>query len=161
MPFLFFFLFFTSLIYANTVEIDNTFKELHRICIYNGENDSLELKLKVKNSYTKVCLTFEDAGGIIESKCDYQEVNLTPDDLREKVIYYLAELSSSNEDEEYNLTIKGDEDLVAGECPSDGLAKVANTSADNIAGAAMLGGVLVGVIFFASFAYALLPNKES
>ena len=158
MPFFLFFLFFSSFIYANTVEIDSTFSEEHNICIYNATNTKLKIHLKSENkTNNQVCLTFKDYSGVLVSKCDTQEVTIDPDSLRKNTIYYLTDLGYT-EDDDYNLTIKGDDDgIMASECPSIALAKAANASSTGIANALVLAGVLAGFLFFAGVIWAIIP----
>lgn len=157
--FLFFFL--SSFIYANTVKINSTFSEQHNICIYNATNTKLKLKLKsVNNPDNKVCLTFKDYSGVLESKCGTQEVTIKPNSLRKNTIYYLTDLGYS-ENDDYNLTIEGQNDGVkASECPSIALAKVANASPTGIANAMVLAGVLAGFLFFGGVIWALMPTSH-
>ena len=161
MPFFLFFLFLSSFIYANTVEIDSTFSEEHNICIYNATNTKLKIHLKSENkTNNQVCLTFKDYSGVLASECDTQEVTINPDSLRKKTIYYLTDLGYS-EDDDYNLTIEGDNDgIMASECPSIALAKVANASSTGIANALVLAGVLSGFLFFAGIIWALIPSSH-
>ena len=158
MPLFLFFLFFSSFIYANTVKINSTFSEQHNICIYNATNDKLTIYLKSKNkSSNKVCLTFKDYSGVLTSKCDTQKVTIKPDSLRNNTIYYLTDLGYS-QDDNYFLKIEGDNDgIIASECPSIALAKVANASSTGIANALVLAGVLAGFLFFAGVIWAFIP----
>lgn len=158
MPFFLLFFFIVGA-FANTITIEDTFRNLNRICIYNKEGTTIKALLKVKK-YRKICETLIDASGEIASKCDYKKVYIKADDLREKVVYYILNLWSSDPDLEYKLKIYGSDELWAGECPSDGLAKIANTSASNIAGGAFIGGVITALIFFGGIIYAFTPNKE-
>ena len=158
---LFLFFFLSSFIYANTVKINSIFSEQHNICIYNATNTKLKIYLKSKNKrFNTVCLTFKDYSGVLTSKCDTQKVTIKPDNLRKNTIYYLTDLGYS-EDDNYFLKIEGDEDgIIASECPSIALAKVANASPTGIANALVLAGVLAGFLFFAGIIWALIPASH-
>jgi len=161
MPFLFLLIFIIN-IYADDITLSSTFKDLPRICIYNKEGTTIKADLKLHNSYDHATLyeTLLDASGVIDSNSSDDEVKVEGDNLREKVVYYILNVSSSKEDYQYDLNISGLDAGWAGRCPSDAMARVANTSAANIANAALLAGVVVGLILFIGFAYALTPNVE-
>ncbi len=155
MPFFFFlFILLVELINANTIKINSRFSEQNRICIYNSTNQKLKIYLKSKNKEdNQVCLTFRDYSGILEQKCDTQKVTITPDDLREKVIYYVTNLGYQ-QDDDYFLKIEGDDDgIKASECPTNALAKVSNNAPEDIANAMILAGVITGSIFFAGIVF--------
>lgn len=153
MPFFFLFLFLSSVIYANTIEIDSKFSEIDTICIYNAMNDSLTIKLKSENnSNNQISLQLLDYSGVLDENTSTGEVEIDPNGLRAKTIYYILKLSAQ-QDDDYNLTIKGDEDgMMASECPEVALAKVSNTTPDFISMAMVIGGVLTAIIFFGSIA---------
>jgi len=157
MPFFLFFL-LASVIYANTIHFNNKFKELNHICIANRGSTTLDIKMKI-NTYKKICLTLFDASGVIENKCKYKEVEIKPDNLRENTVYYILDLYSSNKNYKYKLDITGD-DIQAGECPSDGLARVANTTGDSISSAMAIAGVLTGAILMFFIFYAVKGVEE-
>jgi len=155
----FFLLFFlSSLIYANTITIDSKFKDLNRICINNGASTSLDIKLKIYK-YKKICLTLSDASGVIENKCKYKEVEINPSGLRKNVVYYILDLYSPNKSYKYVLDITGD-NIKAGECPSAGLAKIANATQDDITDALAIGGILTGAILMFFVFYAVKGVEE-
>ena len=161
--FLFFFSFFIVNIYANDVTIIDTFNNLHRICIYNKEGTEIKAKLKLTDdSDEEICEELWDASGKIDGDCGNGEVEIDPDGLREKVIYYILDLSinSENTDKEYNLTLSGD-NIIAGECPTDGMAKLANTTPENIANGAYLAGIATALIFFAGVIYSFTPKDKN
>jgi len=153
MPFFLPFFIFMSVIYANTIEIDSKFSEIDTVCIYNAMNTSLTIKLKSENdSNNQVCLKITDFSGVLDEGCDTGSVEIDPDGLREKTIYYVLRLSAQNDDD-YNLTIEGDEDgMMASECPEVALAKVSNTTSDFISMAMVIAGVLSAIIFFGAIA---------
>jgi len=161
MPFLFLSFLFPllfSVIYANTITIEDKFSETNHICIYNSTNTDLTLKLKSNNnSNNQICIYFKDYTGTIDSKCDTGEVEIAPDSLRKKVIYYIADLGYQ-EDDDYNLTIEGDDDgILASECPSNNLAKVSNATPEGIANAMLIAGVLTAFLMFAGIIYSFIP----
>jgi len=156
MPFFLFFL-LASLSYANTILFNSKFKELNHVCIANRGATQLDIKLKIESD-KKICLTLSDASGVIEYKCENREVEIKPDNLRENTVYYVLDLDCENNDYEYELNITGD-DIQAGECPSDGLARVANTTAANINSAMAIAGVLTGAIFM-FFVFCAIKGEE-
>jgi len=160
MFYLFFFLFFFNAIYANTVTILDKFSNTNHICIYNNTNDSLKIKLKDQDdSNDNICIYFKDYSGILASKCDTGEVEVDPDSLRTKVIYYIVDLTANENNDDYNLTIDADDDgMRASECPTNNLAKVSNTTPSGIANAMIIAGVLAGFLFFAGIIFALTPH---
>ena len=160
LPFFFLFL-LASIVYANTIKINNTFSELNRICIYNNTNTKLKIYLKSKNkANNQVCLTLRDYSGIISQKCDTQKVTITPDNLREKTIYYRLNLGYQ-EDDDYFLKIEGDDDGIrADECPSVALAKAGATTPENVNLAMLLSGVLASFIFFGGVVWALMMEDK-
>jgi len=157
MPFFLFFIFiFSSVVYANTVEIKSTFGEKNNICIYNSTNTDLTLFLKDKTDSSKtVCIYFRDYAGILKSKCDTQKVTIKPDNLNKNTIYYVADLNGTPEDK-YYFKVEGDDDgILAGECPTTALAKISNATPGGLANALIIAGVLAAFIFFAGIVYAL------
>jgi len=161
MPFLFIFCIFIINIYAQDIEIKDTFANLPRICIYNKTGSTIKADLKDNNNEANISEVLLDASGVIDSNLSNSEVKVEGDNLREKVVYYILNVSSSSSSDKYDLNISLPSGSGwAGRCPSDAVAKIANTSAANIANAALLAGVVVGLIFFIGFAYALTPNWE-
>ena len=160
---LFLFFFVPFIIYANTITIKGVFKNKNRICIYNNTNTKIDLDLKDNdNSSNQVCLYFQDYTGTLDSNCSQGEATLSVDNLRKKVIYYISKLDSDNTDDEYNLTIKGDDNgIMASECPTNALSKVANTTPSNIASAMILAGVLSSFLLFAGVIYAFIPSEDN
>ena len=161
MPLLFFFLIFSSAIYANSVKINSVFSQEHNICIYNGANTTLNLYLRSKNDYFNyICIVFRDYSGVLKAQCGTGSVSLKIDNLRKNTIYYLADLTYKRDDN-YLLHIKGDKNgLIASECPTIALSKIAHTSPGGIGNALIIAGVLTGILFFAGVIFALAPSAE-
>ncbi len=151
----------SSVVYANEIEIEDTFEDLNQICIYNSTNSDIKAQLEDKtNSAANISEMLLDYAGVIEKKSGIGKITIEPDNLRSKVIYYHLNVSGPQNDN-YKLVISGNDDgIKASACPTNSLAEIANTSSANIANAALIAGVLVGMIFFAGIVYVLMPSSD-